>query len=304
VKHYLVLAACVTAFAQSTTNTFTSGETGATVVSSDHTQTELLQSINGREIPVQKTETRVLSKSDNGSVTETIVHLYDRNGLLTSTQKTVTEVENHPGGSTMKATTYATDVNGTLRETERKMVDTQTQGATTNTQTVIERPSINGGLQPVEKRSAVAEINGDTTHEDETVYRSNAGSDFTVAERKVADTRRNGTQTTQTTALYQPIADASKLELAKQLVTTTTSNPDGSETKQVDTYLAALPGTARSSDSTPKLWEQDTIHRTPRPDGTTLETVTAQRSDPSRPSQLGAAQQVSETVCRGNCSGQ
>lgn len=304
VRYYLAFVVSAAAFAQSSTSTSTSGETATTLVSSDHTQTLLARSINGREIPLEQTETRVLSKTANGSVTETIVHRYDRNGQLASTERTVTEVENRTGGSTLKSTTYATDLNGSLRETERKTVDTQTQGNTTNSETVIERPSINGGLQAVEKRSAVAETSGNSTHEDETVYRRSGTSDFAVAERRVGDTTRDGSKTTQSTALYQPIADASKLELARQQVTTTISNPDGSETRQVDHYLPSLPGTARSGDSTPKLWEQDTIQRKTSAGGVVTETVTARRTDPNHPTQLGAPQQLSETVCRGNCSGQ
>src|SRR5215472_154144 len=113
------------------------------MVSTDHTQTVLTRSINGRQIPLEQTESRVLSQSANGSVTERIVRRYDRNGQLTSTERTVTELQNRPGGSTAKSTTYTTDLNGVLRETERKTVDTEKQGDTARTETVVERPVIN-----------------------------------------------------------------------------------------------------------------------------------------------------------------
>jgi len=302
VKYYSLLAVCAAALGQSTATTFTSGETPITTVSTDHTQTVLTRSINGGEIPLETTETRLLSKSEDGSVTEVIVRRYDRNGQLASTERTVTEVRNRPGGSTSKSITYATDINGVLRETERKTIDTEQQGGAARTETVIERPAIDGGFQAVEKRSAVIENRPDSTHQDETVYRRSGNGGFNVALRKIADTTRKGNTTTETTDLYEPIGEADRLQLSRQQVATTVAEPDGSETRQIDYYLPALPGAARTTGESQKLWEQDTIQRKKQADGGFVETVTARRADPNHPNQLGPAQQVSETVCRGNCS--
>lgn len=308
-KYYSVVLSCGLALAQSSTSTYIPGLNGnqqvaSTVVANDDQHTELYRSINGQNVPLQQSETHVLRKDANGSVTETIVRRFNQNGQLVSTEKTVTELSSHPGGSSLKATTYATDLSGNQRETERKTVETQTSGATTNTQTVIERPSVDGGLQPVEKRAAVTETNGNSSHQDETVYRPDGNGGFNVAERKVDDTTRSGDKTTEKTALYQPIAEASTLQLSRQQVTTTTAHPDGSETKQVDYYLPSVPGMVRPSDASPQLWEQDTIQRKAATDGSVVETVTARRTDPNNPSQLGSPQRLSETICRGNCSGQ
>lgn len=301
---YCVLAfACAAAFAQSSTTNSVNGATATTVVSSDHTQTEMTQSIDGRQVPIEQSETRVLSKTANGSVTETVVRRYNRSGQLTSTERTVTDLETRPGGSTAKSTTYLTDLNGSVRETEHKTVDSETQGETTNTQTVVERPSIDGSFQAVEKRSALIENKSDSSHQDETVYRRNGTGGFDVAERKIADTARSGNKTTETTALYEPINNFSQLQLSRQQVSTTVAQPDGSETRQVDYYLPSLPGVARTGAGTQTLWEQDTVQRTKKADGAVVETVTARRADANRPNQLGPAETVSETVCRGNCSG-
>lgn len=304
VKYWAIFALCSLAPAQSSSTTSINGETPVTVVSADHNQTLLTQSINGRQVPMQQTETHVLSKTESGSVTETMVRHYDLDGHLTSTTKTVTEVQNRPGGSTSTSTTYATDINGTLSETERKTVDTETHGETTNTQTVIDRPSINGGLQPVEKRSAVTESKPDTSHQDETVYRPNGNGGFDVAERKMVDTTHTNNETTETTALYQPVADVSKLQLERQQVKKTVKQPDGSEREVVDYYLPSTPGDVRSPDAPPQLWEQDTIQRKPGPDNSVVQTVVARRTDPNHPNQLGPAQTLSQTVCKGDCSGQ
>jgi len=304
VKYYAIFALCSFALAQSTTTSSATGETAVAVVSSDHSQTLVTQSINGRQVPMQQTETHVLRKTENGSVTETIVRRYDPNGQLTSTEKVVTEVENRPGGSTTTSTTYRSDINGNLSEAERKTVDSETHGQTTDVNTVVERPSINGGLEPMQKSAAVIESKPDSSHEDETVYRPDGNGGFSVAERKISDTTRKNNETTQTTALYQPIANASQLQLSRQQVTRTVKQPDGSEQQVVDYYQPSIPGVVRDPNAAPQLWEQDTIQRKPGPDNTVVQTVVARRTDPNHPNQLGAPEQVSKTVCQGNCSGQ
>lgn len=304
VKYSAILALSSLALAQSTTTSSTEGVTPVTVVSSDHTQTLLTQSINGRQVPMKQTETHLLSKTATGSVTETLVRRYDQNGQLSSTQKIVTEVENRPGGSTTTSTTYDTDINGNFSQTERKTVDTEMRGQTTDVNTVIERPSINGGLQTAQKTAAVIENKPDASHEDETVYRPDGNGGFSVAERRISDTTHKNNETTQTTALYQPIAESSKLQLSRQQVTRTVQQADGSEQQVVEFYLPSIPGVVRDPNAPPQLWEQQTIQRKPGPDNTVEQTVVARRTDPNHPNQLGAPEQISKTVCQGDCSGQ
>ena len=306
VKWSVMALACGCALAQSTTSTYTTDLNGrrveaATVVSTDGERTDITRNLNGREIPLEQTERHVLRKDASGSVTETIVRRYDRNGQLVSTEKIVAEEQNRPGGSTSHSTTYRTDLNGRMQEAERKTVETLTQGAVTNTQTVIERPTIGGGLQTVEKRTAATQKTDDTSHTDETVYRRDGNGAYQVAERTVADAKRSGNQTTETSAMYLPIANVSSLQLSRQQVTTTTTRPDGSETQEVNYYLPSLPGVVRSSESS-QLSEQDTIQRRKQPDGSVVETITARRADNNHPQQLGPPEQLSETICKGNCT--
>src|SRR6185437_5277824 len=114
----------------STTTIFTTDvngqRQGATSVSTsapgEATHAELMQNLNGRTVPLQKTETKVLRKDSSGSLTEQIIHRYDPNGDLVSTQRIVTEEQLKPGGaSTVIATTYSSDVNGEQKETERRV---------------------------------------------------------------------------------------------------------------------------------------------------------------------------------------
>ncbi len=306
-KYYALFAAASLAAAQSTTNTYTTDINGnrivaASVVSTDGEHAEVTQSINGRKVPLEQTDERVISKDANRTVTEKIVRKFDANGNLASTERVVTEQEQRPSGSSVRSTTYRSDINGGMREAERKTVDTETQGAVTKVQSVVERPGINGSLQAVEKRNAVTESSPDKSHEDETVYRLNSNGEYSAAVRNVTDTTHSGNQTTTKTAEYEPLADASKMQLARQEVTTTTTQPDGSQVSEVDFYRASVPGLARDPNSPPQLIEQQTIRRG-QAAGAVTQTVDVRRPTANDPNKLGPSERISETVCKGKCDG-
>ncbi len=304
-KYYALFAVASLAAAQSTTNTYVTDINGnkvvaSSVVSNDGDHKEVTQSINGRRVPLEQTDQRVLRKDANGSLIETIVKRYDANGQLASTERIVTEEQKRSNGSSVRSTTYRSDTNGGMREVERKTQDTETQGSVTKTQSVLERPTINGSFQAVEKRNSVAETTPDRSHEDETVYRLNPNGEYSAAVRNVTDMTRSGNQTVTKSAEFEPLADASKMQLARQSVTTTTTRPDGSEVSQVDFYKASVPGLVRDPGSAPQLIEQQTIQRGAGAGGVT-ETVDVRRPTANDPNRLGPPQRISETVCTGKC---
>ncbi len=304
-KYYALFAGACLCGAQSTTSTYTTDINGnkvvaSQVVSNDGEHTQVTRSINGQRVPLEQTDERVISKDANGSVVEKIVKKFDETGHLASTEKIVTEERQNGNSSSVKSTTYRSDINGGMREVERKTVDSEKQGPVIRTQAVVERPTINGALQAVEKRSIVTETTPDTSHEDETVYRLNPNGEFTPAVRNISDTTHSGTQTVVKSAEYEPLADASKMQLARQAVTTTTTRPDGSVVSQVDHYRASVPGLAPDPDSKPKLYEQEIVQRGNGPAGVT-ETVDVRRANANDPNRLGPPQRISETVCTGKC---
>lgn len=293
------------ALAQSVATTYVTDVNGnrvpaGSVVSSDGDHTQLSQNLNGRIVPLEKTDEKVLSKDANGSVIERIVHKYDRNGQLTSTQRIVIEERKQPGGFTQQTTTYASDVNGEMHQTEHQTVEAHTQGSTTNTQTVVERPTINGSLQPVEKRSAVIETGKDVSKQDETIYRLSSNGEFYPAVREVKDETKTGDRTVVKSALYEPIGSA-QMSLSRQSVSTTTKASDGSETTEVNYYAPSAPGVAQATGAAPQLYEQDVVTRRKGSDGNIVETTSARRSSISDPGRLGSPQKVSETICSGKC---
>jgi hypothetical protein len=273
---------------------------GTSIVSSDGDHTQLMQSVNGRTIPLEQTDEKVLSKDANGTVTEKIVRKYDRNGQLSSTQRIVIDERKVADGFTQLSTTYSSDLNGGMRETERKTVESHTQGGATNTQTLIERPTINGAIQPVEKRSTVTETGKDTSKQDETIYRMSPNGEFYPAVREIKDQSKNGDQTVVKSALYEPIG-SSDMSLSRQSVSTTSKAADGSEITEVNYYAPAAPGIARESGASPQLYEQDTVTRSKAADGSIVETTSARRSSVSEPGRLGTPQKISETICTGKC---
>lgn len=123
----------------------------STATQTDRTQTRVTQNLNGREVPLEQTEERVLRNDATGKVTERIVRKYDPNGGLASTERVVTEERPQAGGgSTVQSTTYRSDLNGQEVETERRVTDTTVAATATTTQTTIERPTINGGFETTE----------------------------------------------------------------------------------------------------------------------------------------------------------
>jgi hypothetical protein len=293
------------AAAQSTTNSYATDINGnrvvaSTVISNDGDHKEVTQSINGRRVPLEQTDEKVLRQDANGKVTEKIVRKYDGNGQLASTEKVVTEEQKHGNSSNVKTTTYRSDINGGMREAERKTEDNETQGAVTKTQIVTEKPTINGSFQAVEKRNAVTETAADKTHADETVYRLNPNGDYSAAVRNITDTTKTGNQTVTKAVEYEPLADASKMQLSRESVTTTTTQPDGSRLSQVDLYRASVPGLVRDPGSAPQLIEEQIIKRAPDSSGV-KQTVDVRRPTANDPNKLGPAQRISETVCTGKC---
>src|SRR5258708_6803051 len=96
---------------------------------------ESARSINGRMVPVQSTEDRVLRQDSRGKSVERMVGEYDKNGKPVPAAKILTEETKNPDGSTtIQSSTYEVDLNGNLRLSERATTQIR-KGATTETST-------------------------------------------------------------------------------------------------------------------------------------------------------------------------
>jgi hypothetical protein len=295
------------ALAQSTTTLYTTDLNGhrvaeSTFGSTNGDQTQLKQSINGRQVPLQDIVTRVLADEPNRRVTETIIRRYDPTGRLASTDRTVTEEQKRPGGSTINATLYRTDLNGNYQEAERRTIETATQNGATTADVTISRMGLSGSFQPVEKRKIVT--TGDpksSVHEDETIYRPSDSGPFYEAVHNVTDTVMKDGNSTSTKTSYE-LDFQGKLSLINQQVTTVTKNPDGSEVTATAYYGAAAYGVARTQQPGPPQLKQEDITVRKQVNGTVVETTSTRLPETlADPSRLGPPRVISETVCTGKC---
>ena len=303
---FLVLTAGL-ASAQSASATYTKDLNGNRVegkqisTAANGDRTELYQSINGRQVPVEQVTEHVVREDANGKVTERIVQKFDPSGRPASTERVMIEENKLPGGdSTVRETTYRNDVNGSMREAERKVTETRVSGSTTTASTTIDRPGISGSLETTEKRSAVTDGPADNQHTTESVYSRSASGGFQETARTVTTASKRNDTTKETTATYEPGLNG-QLQLDSQSDSTTTKQPDGTQVTQRDVFAKTVAGNVQDSSGALRVKEQELIQRRTNPDGSVIETVSVRRPSVSNPNQLGDLQKVSETVCKGKC---
>lgn len=267
----------------------------------DGDRQELTQSINGRKVPLQQSETHVLSDGPNGKTTETLTRKYDATGQLVSTERTVVEEKKLPNGAVIHATTYRSDLNGQMAESERRTIESQTQGLSSTTNVTVSRPGISGSFDIAEKRSVITNGDGKTVHETEVVQIPTANGQLMEAASLVRELSTVNGTTTSTEARYEPDFTG-KMSLTSQQVATIKKESDGSLVTQVDRYAQAAYGIARTENATQQLKEQEVIVRREK-NGVVTETTTVSRPTLQDPGRLGPSSPVSELVCTGKCDG-
>lgn len=264
--------------------------------------TERMQSINGRMVPIERVEERVVRDDSSGRVVERLIHRYDATGNPTTPVKETIEEQKRPdGSSTIQTTRYRGDINGDMQLVQKSIADTRKSGSTETTNLVIQRP-LNGSIETVEKKETVRVSEGTGYREEATTYRSDGNGGFGVALRQTKQHTEQGRQATDNTAEYE-IGGNGQLQLHGQTVVNTVTRPDGSKDSVVNLYGQNAPGTV-DPDGKMKLFEQQIIEQTPRPGNQLVETVSVRRPTVSDPNTLGPTQQISETTCKGKCGTQ
>jgi len=263
--------------------------------------TERLQSINGRTVPIERVEERVVQDDLSDRITERVIHPYDRNGNPLPPIKVLIEEKKRPdGGSTIQSLTYNGDINGEMRLTERTTTTTQKNGPTENSETVVERPDINGGIAPAEKRS-VEKVTGLHGYQESAVtYRKSYDGGFFEATKQITEHTENGSQSTDSTAEYER-GPTGEMQLHGQTVSKTVKQPDGSEEVQEDKYGRNSPSLIDSPSNQMKLQFHEIVERRKGPGNEVIETRSVQQPTVSDPERLGPPRQVSQIICRGKC---
>jgi hypothetical protein len=308
--HCFLWVSCALALAQNQSTQYVTDLSGNRVPSAladtsisidGNTKRELTQSINGRTVPLEKTERHETTSGDTTTI-EVITTRYGPTGEVGMTERTVTQREKlSNGGSTESTHVYRSDINGTLKESERRTATTQVQGSNSTTDVSIDRVGINGGFQNAEKRNIVSVASGNHTESKETVLRPSQNGAMVTALQEIRSITRNGDATSEQVADYEP-GVTGNLKLARQSVTTSTKDKAGNETKQVDLYAASIDGRVQEPGAPQQLKEQQSITRTVSPDGSVVESLSVRRPSLSDPGKLGAPEKISETVCKGHCS--
>jgi hypothetical protein len=236
-------------------------------------------------------------------VTETLVKKYNATGDMSSTERRVTETETFPNGASNQSIhVYTSDINGVLKEMERREIQERVQGNSRTTETTVERPNLSGSFQTSEKRTAKSDTSGNRTDTTETVYRRSQNGDlYTALQQVKVVTRTNKNSVSEQIADYEPSVVTGSLQLARQTLSTTTTDAAGNETKEVNLYASAVDGRVQEPGAPQQIKEQQLITRHPAADGKVTETLTVRRPSLADPGRLGSPQVISETVCSGNC---
>jgi hypothetical protein len=262
--------------------------------------TERMESINGRMVPIERVEERVVRDDASGRVVERTIHRFDATGNPTTPVKETIEEQKRPdGSSTIQTTRYRGDVNGDMQLVQKSITDIRKNGSTETTDTVLQRP-LNGSIETVEKKDTVRVNQGNGAYSEEaTTYRPDGNGSFNVAVRQTTQHTEQGGQATDNTAEYE-IGPEGQLQLHRQTVANIVTRPDGSKDSVVNLFGRNAPGTI-DPDGKLKLVEQQVIEQNVRPGNTLVETLNVRRPTVSDPNTLGPLRQISETTCKGKC---
>jgi hypothetical protein len=259
---------------------------------------ESAQSINGRMVPIQSAEDRVLREDSQGKVVERVIRKYDPSGTPGQPIKVRIEEKKNPDGSTtIQSTAYEADINGNLQVFERSTSQIRKNGAT-ETSTTVERATLNGALQPVERDTKIERPTGSGSQVESVVYRRDVSGNFTPFAQEVKQITKSGAEETTDAARYELGPDG-KLTLASRAIDHVKTNPDGSQVADSDVYSIFSAG--RTVDlgapaNQPRLQEQVHKERTPGPGGKMIETTSVRARLPNDQSSFGAYEKVSQTT--------
>ncbi|MBI5282863.1 MAG: hypothetical protein HY858_14355 [Candidatus Solibacter usitatus] len=266
--------------------------------SGEGASSETVRDVNGRRVPVEQVQEKILRNEGGVRVVERITKRFDPNGRPLPPEKTVIESTTRADGSgTESVTTYRGDLNGNLQLSERAATQLRKAGDTVTRETSVERAGISGSLEAVERRVSQETVTKTTSEKDETVYSRDSNGRFAEAGRRIVKAATINGQVREQTDEYESVTTG-RLQLARTSVATTLKTPDGGERKEVDVYGPAAPGRAVSADGKLQLRERQHFTSRQSADGATVQVFAVQRPNLGAKAGLGPVQTISETVSR------
>ncbi len=289
-----LLIACAAWAQQSTVSTKNYDNNGHPVagvssVKSNGSRSEVTRDANGRTVPVETVDEKVISDSGSTKVIERIIRRYDPNGTPGPAEKVRVEESKEPDGTVRALTTVSRgDINGGFQLAERSTKVTKVAGGRTESTTAIERPTLNGSFETVERNEQVIVSSGPKTSDNLTVFRRDSNGRLGEFARKTREAVANGNKISENTVEYES-ASTGQMKLMRQSV----AQIDPNGTREVTVYLPNTEGKLTLS-------QQQVIEKKETPAGVT-ETTTVRFASPNDPGKLGPARKAEETVCTGPC---
>lgn len=294
------------AFAQSESRTSVYDGMGnrrdwSTVQAGDSRSNETFRNLNGRRVPFESSEEKVIRNEGGVRIVERTTRRFDANGNPLPAEKAVVETVTRPDGSaTEKITNYRGDINGTLQPVERATAEIRKSDGATLRETAIERKTLNGGFETVERRVASETATKTASERNETVYARDANGRFAETWRTVVKATITGNEIREQTDEYDA-ATTGRLQLARQSVARIVKDPSGAERREIDIFGPAAQGRAIESGTPAQLRERQVYTTQPSADGTVIQVFAVQRPTINSTRELEPLRKVSETVCKGKC---
>jgi hypothetical protein len=259
-------------------------------------RTAMVQSVNGREVPVESVEERVIHDEGGRKVIERLTRRYDANGRPGPPERLLIEHTTNPGGSaTIVETNYRSDINGRTQLWQRSTTEVVREGSAERSETRVERRGLNAALEVIEKKTALKQAVDGGAEEDAITYRRSESGRFYEAAREITERKLSDGLTVENTVRYEAQAPG-QLRLTSQTVKRTSEEGGGTRT-EVDVFSVDFAGRAVG---TPQLNEQQLIERKPAGGGY-VESVSVRRTNINDPNKLGRFEKVAESTCTGDC---
>jgi len=257
---------------------------------------ETTRSINGRMVPIQAQEDKVVRSDTSGKVVERMIRKYDANGNPGPPTKVhIEEIKNSDGSTTIQSVAYETDINGNQKLAERSTTKIR-KGATTETSTMVERATLNGSMDTVEKSMSVERPSGSGAEVQSTTYRKDVSGNFSPFSQEVKQIKKSGNEETTDAVRYEIGMDG-KMTLSSRAIDRVKTNPDGSQVAETDVYSKYSAGkTGDANAEQPRLQEQIRRERTTAVGGKVVETTSTRARMPNDPARFGAYEKVSQTT--------
>lgn len=262
---------------------------------------QTVRSLNGRDVPVQQTEERVISESPNEKIIERITRAYDPSGSPAREERTRIEQRQLPDGSQQVVTTVQRANNtGRVQVSERRTELTKRSGADVTSTVAVERPTATGTLDLVEQvNTEVRSVGEGRTSSNTLTSRKDMNGRFREVSRAAVEVKSEGPVTEETRTEYEAITTGT-MRLKTQHVTRTVPTSGGGTRVETDVYEPTADGRSLNGDSKPSLVRREIVESIPTTEGS-REVRSVQLASGSDPGRLGPERRVEETTCAGPC---